>query len=197
MDEQAIKDLMQRLNNVLRPGTIAEADHLLGRAKIRLGPQLKTTWLQCFEACAGNPRTSTPLKIGEQVMVLSPGGELSSGFALRGLSSAANPRPSDSETLHLCKYDDGLELSYDTASNSLVISRPEKLNVLIKATKVEFETEKFEVRNKAGIALIKSIFELLKMIIDSTTVTMMGDNPLLPASVDGQAKAENIKSFGG
>jgi phage baseplate assembly protein V len=192
----AVQDLTRRMNNAHRPGSIVEIDNKRAMVKVNIAADHPTDWLPWFSLSAGNPRSWSPPKPGEHVMVISPGGELGCGYVLRGLYSGRNPAPSDSETLHLCKYDDGLELSYDTASNSLVISRPEKLNVLVKATKVEFETEKFEVKNKAGVKLVKTITDALKSIMKSKTATMMGPQPQQPAAQELPAMTKNLDSFG-
>ncbi len=197
MNDLAVQDLIRRVDNMLRPGAVSAVDYERDKVRVRLGPSLQTGWLMCFERSAGNPRTSVPVKLGEQVLVLAPGGELKAGYVLRGLNSAENPRPSKSGSMHLTTYDDGLEISYDTTSNSLLISRPEGLKLKVKATEVEFETDKFEVFNKARVGLIKTISDVLKLIFGSKTSTMMGPQPLLPASLEAPAKAQIIDSFGG
>jgi phage baseplate assembly protein V len=197
MNDLAVQDLIRRMDNILRPGTISAVDLERGRVRVRLGPNLETAWLGCLEQWAGNPRTWTPPKLKEQVLVLAAGGELKAGYVLRGLPSAEHPRPSKSPDMHITSFDDGLELSYDTVSNSLLISRPAGLKLIVKSTSVEFEADKFEVFNKARVGLIKTISEVLKLIFGSKTSTMMGPQPLLPASIEAPAKAQIIDSFGG
>ncbi len=197
MHELAIQDLIRRVDNILRPGTISAIDLERGLVRVRLSPTLESAWLGTFEKWAGDPRSWTPPKLGEQVLVLSPGGELKAGYALRGINSTKFPKPSKEGGKHITAFDDGLELSYDAASNSLLISRPEGLKIILKATSVEFETDKFEVFNKARVGLIKTISDALKLILGSKTSTMMGPQPLLPASLEAPAKAQIIDSFGG
>ncbi len=197
MNDLALQDLIRRVDNILRPGTISAIDLERGLVRVRLSPTLETAWLSSFERWAGDPRSWTPPKPGEQVLVLSPGGELKAGYVLRGINSAKFPKPSKESGVHVTEFDDGLELSYDSATNSLLISRPEGLKLMVKATSVEFETEKFEVFNKARVGLIKTISDVLKLIFGSKTSTMMGQQPLLPASLEAPAKAKIIDSFGG
>ena len=54
-----------------------------------------------------------------------------------------------------------------------------------------------QVFNKARVGLIKTISDALKLIFGSKTSTMMGPQPLLPASIEAPAKAQIIDSFGG
>jgi phage baseplate assembly protein V len=197
MHDPAIQDLIRRVDNILRPGTISAIDLERGLVRVRLSPTLETAWLGSFEKWAGDPRSWTPPKTGEQVLVLSPGGELKAGYVLRGINSREMPKPSRKSGMHVTTFDDGLELSYDGASNSLLISKPTGLKLILKATSVEFETEKFEVFNKARVGLIRTISDVLKLIFGSKTSTMMGPQPLLPASLEAPAKAQIIDSFGG
>jgi phage baseplate assembly protein V len=197
MNDLALQDLIRRVDNILRPGAISAIDLERELVRVRLAPTLETAWLSFFEKWAGDPRSWTPPKAGEQVLVLSPGGELKAGYVLRGLNSRDFPRPSRESGKHLTSFDDGLELSYDGATNSLLISRPAGLKLIVKATAVEFETDKFEVFNKARVGLIKTISDVLKLIFGSKTSTMMGPQPLLPASLEAPAKAQIIDSFGG
>lgn len=194
MLEIAVGDIMRRLENLLRPGTIAEVDHDKAKVKVRLSSEHTTGWLSYFARRAGNTITWDPPEPGEQVLVLSPGGELATGFVLAGIYSGSKPAPSKSADLHLVKYSDGLECSYDTGTNTLVIKRDKDLNVKVKAERIDFDTKKASIRNQKGelITLISSGFKSVK---DSQTATMMGPQKLLPAATDLITITQNLDSF--
>lgn len=105
-------DLLRRLENVLRPGTIAAVDHAAARVRVASG-DLLTGWLAWIESRAGNVRTWCPPSVGEQCLVLAPGGDLAAGWVLVGSASEAHPAPSASASLHRTQYPDGSTVDYD------------------------------------------------------------------------------------
>lgn len=113
-------DLLRRLENVLRPGTIAAVDHAAARVRVHSG-ELHTGWLPWLESRAGNVRTWCPPSVGEQCLVLSPGGDMAAGWVVVGSASEAHPSPSDSASLHRTRYPDGTLIDYDHADHTLTI----------------------------------------------------------------------------
>jgi phage baseplate assembly protein V len=196
-NELAVQDLSRRMENLLRPGKILAVDHDRARARASLGENLFTTWLPYFARRAGNTIDWDPPEVGEQCLVLAPGGELSGGFVLTGLYSSAHPAPAKEKNLTLRKYPDGLELSYDHASHALTIARPDDLSVIVKGSRMEFWTDKFEIFSRAKVGLMKTISDALKSISKSRTSTMMGPQPLLPSATELPELIEKIDFFGG
>jgi phage baseplate assembly protein gpV len=129
-------------------------------------------------------------------MVLSPGGELGAGYVDRSIHSSARPQPGEKSGMILRKYPDGLQCSYDTESHSLTLTRPEELNVVVKGTYIEFQTEKAAIKNKAGTSLFGEIARAFRSIFKSKTATMMGPQALLPAATELPQLLKNIDSFG-
>ncbi|MDQ3231053.1 MAG: phage baseplate assembly protein V, partial [Pseudobdellovibrionaceae bacterium] len=154
----AIQDLQRRMNNILRPGHVIATDPANARVKVRLaegdeGGGIKpfdTGWLRVLVERAGDTVDWDFPEISEQVMVLSPGGELAGGYVGHAIYSGKNPAPAKNAKLRLRKYSDGLECSYDQESHSLTISRPDGLKLIFQATALEFNTEKASIKNKAG-----------------------------------------------
>ncbi len=196
-NEGAVQDLMRRMNNLLRPGVISAVNHDAAKVRVKLGEKLFTAWLPYFARRAGNTIDWDPPEEGEQCMVLAPGGELGGGFVLTGLYSNAHPPPSKRGDLRIRKFSDGLELSYDEASHSLTITRPDELSVIVKGSRMEFSAEKFEVFGRDGAGLMKTISDALKSIAESKTSTMMGPQPLLPAATELPTLIQTIDFFGG
>lgn len=91
----AITELDRRLANMIRVGTIKEVDLDAGLAGVQLGDpddddgDFETDFLPWLVARAGQKRKKwTAPEVGEQVLVLSPSGELSQGFILGGIFQA-------------------------------------------------------------------------------------------------------------
>ena len=114
-------DLLRRLENAVRPGTVAAVDHATARVRVQSG-ELLTQWLPWLEQRAGNVRTWCPPSVGEQCLVLSPGGDLAAGWVLVGSASASHPAPSASDTLHRTQYPDGTLVDYDHAAHTLTVT---------------------------------------------------------------------------
>lgn len=125
-------ELLRRLENLLRPGTIHAVNHGSTLVRVASG-DLITNWLPWFERRAGNVRTWCPPSVGEQCLVLSPGGDLASGMVLVGLNSEAHPAPSDSPSMHRTEYPDGAVIDYDHAAHSLTATLPEGGTVTVIA----------------------------------------------------------------
>lgn len=122
-EEASLSDLIRRIESLLRAGTIAAVDHAIARCRVSSGG-LTTDWLQCFTSRAGNIRTWSPPSIGEQCLVLSPGGDTAAGFVLVGLYSTANPAPEATGDAQSTTYPDGAVIRYDHAAHALSATLP-------------------------------------------------------------------------
>ena len=119
--ELTATELLRRLENTVRPGTVAAVDHAAARVRVASGALL-TGWLPWLESRAGNVRTWCPPSVGEQCVVLSPGGDMAAGWVLVGSASEAHPAPSASASLHRTQYPDGTLIDYDHAAHTLSIT---------------------------------------------------------------------------
>ncbi|MCM2567788.1 phage baseplate assembly protein V [Janthinobacterium kumbetense] len=117
-----LSDLSRLLQNLIRLGTIAEVNGT--KARVRLGPTLTTEWLKWATRRAGSTRTWSAPTVGEQVIVLSPGGDLTRGIILPALYSQAFDAPESSPTIHTTHYPDGAVVQYDHAAHALTANLP-------------------------------------------------------------------------
>lgn len=127
-----IADLRRRLDNMLRPGTIFAVDHVRGRCRVKTG-NLLTGDLRYFVGRAGAVRHHSAPTLGEQCIVISPSGELATGFVLVGLNSDEFPVPSDNPDLHCIEYADGTLLGYDMGNRELTIIMAAGGSVILQA----------------------------------------------------------------
>lgn len=85
-----IAELFRRVNNLMRIGKVVEVDYTSARARVQIGKNTTDflPWLV--------PSTATwfPLKSGEQVVVLSPNGDLGMAVILPALYQTEKPAPS-------------------------------------------------------------------------------------------------------
>ncbi|QKY07996.1 phage baseplate assembly protein V [Janthinobacterium lividum] len=117
-----LSDLFRLLQNLIRLGTIAEVKG--AKARVRLGPTLTTEWLNWATPRAGSTRTWSAPTVGEQVIVFSPGGDLTRGIILPALYSQAFDAPETSPTIHTTHYPDGAVVQYDHAAHALTATLP-------------------------------------------------------------------------
>ncbi|MBT0961665.1 phage baseplate assembly protein V [Denitromonas iodatirespirans] len=117
MDAHLI-ELARRLDNLIRLGTIHSVDLPNARARVTIGG-LTTAWLPWMAERAGTTRQWSAPTVGEQVMVLSPGGDFAAGVILMSAYSTASAAPSNSDTEHLTVYPDGARIAYDHATGAL------------------------------------------------------------------------------
>ena len=87
MIEFETTELNRRLANLIMLGKVVEADctQTTPKLKIKVG-ELQTAWLPMLTQRAGPDLSWWPLEVGEQVVVLSPSGELAQGIVLGALN---------------------------------------------------------------------------------------------------------------
>lgn len=124
--EQAFEtaEILRRLANVVRLGTIHDTDGAAARARVRYdtdarGAPLLTDWLPWLTTRAGRDRTWWAPEPGEQVVVLAPGGELPEAVILPALYRDAHPAPAAEASKHVVLYGDRARIAYDRAAHHL------------------------------------------------------------------------------
>ncbi len=108
-----LNDLARRMANLIRVGTVAEIDYENARAKVKIG-DLETAFLPWITEEAGENVNWKAVQIGEQVVVLSPNGELDAGIILKSLYQSSATAPSNFENIQKKVFKDGSVVEYDT-----------------------------------------------------------------------------------
>ena len=112
MDSRDSNELVRRLENVLRLGTIDQVDVAGALVRVRCGG-LRSTWVRWFTRRAGDVREWCPPSIGEQCLLVSPGGDLANGMALVGAFSDGHPPHDNRAHIDSTLYPDGTLREYD------------------------------------------------------------------------------------
>lgn len=113
-----LSDLRRRFANLIRTGTIASVDYATARARVSIG-QLLTAPLPWIASRAGETKEWNAPTVGEQVIILSPCGDLAQGVIIPAIYSTANPANGDAATIHRTTYKDGTVVEYDAAAHKL------------------------------------------------------------------------------
>ncbi|WP_341813310.1 phage baseplate assembly protein V [Wolbachia endosymbiont (group B) of Germaria angustata] len=142
----AISELNRKLANVIRIGIVKEIDYEKAKVRVKIG-ELLTDFLPWITSRAGEERSWLPPSINEQVVILSPLGELSLGVVLAGIYQQNYSAPENSEMINSLVFQDGTKLLYDKESKNLEISVVDKLN--FKVGKSEIEMTKSGIKLKA------------------------------------------------
>lgn len=98
------------------------------KARVAVGSMV-TDFLPVLQAFSNSFAVSfSPIRAGEQVLVLPVRGNLNSGVILRGLyQSAHKEEPTDKKVR--VSFEDGVSMSYDTASSTLEVKSPKSINI--------------------------------------------------------------------
>lgn len=116
--EWQVAELRRRLDNVARVGAVAEVDLAAARVRVRYaedggGEPALTGWLPWLASRAGGDSGWWPPEVGEQALLVAPGGELPNAVALAGLYSDARPAPSGEAAKSMAVHADGASVEYD------------------------------------------------------------------------------------
>ena len=98
------------------------------KARVAVGSMV-TDFLPVLQAFSNSFAVSfSPIRAGEQVLVLPVRGNLNSGVILRGLyQSAHKEEPTDKKVR--VSFEDGIKMSYDSSSSTLEIAAPKQINI--------------------------------------------------------------------
>lgn len=98
------------------------------KARVAVGSMV-TDFLPVFQSFSNSFAVSfSPIRVGEQVLVLPVRGNLNSGVILRGLyQSAHKEEPTDKKVR--VSFEDDVSMSYDTAGSTLEIKSPKSINI--------------------------------------------------------------------
>ncbi|WP_110710530.1 phage baseplate assembly protein V [Salinicola sp. CR57] len=116
-------ELARLLQNLIRVGVVAQVDHAAARIRVRSG-DLLTDWIPWLVGRAGQTRTWNPPTTGEQVVLVSPGGELRAAIALPAVYANANPAPVNAPNLTHWLMPDGAVIEYDHDASHLQATLP-------------------------------------------------------------------------
>lgn len=116
------------------------------RAKVAIGSMV-TDFLPVFQAHANSYAVSfSPIRVGEQVLVLPVHDELNSGVVFRGLYQSSYKTDATDKKIHI-SFEDGIKMSYDSSSSCLEISSPKLINITCYNANVKAKNVMVEASN--------------------------------------------------
>lgn len=144
-------EMDRRLANLIRLGTVEQANYETQRIRVRSGDQL-THWIPWLTRRAGQDRDWWAPDMGEQVLVLSPSGDPGQAVAVGAIYQDACPAPADSPDIRRTLYEDGSEVTHNRATHHMEIRCVGTLAVqaigpitVVSAEKVTVQAPKIEL----------------------------------------------------
>lgn len=120
--ELALPDMERRVANTIRVGKVSAVDLAAARVRITSG-NITTGWLPWSTGRASTKkRRWDPPAVGEQVVLLSPGGDLRQAVVLTGVFQSSAAAPASSGDKDTTVYGDGTVVEYDQSSHTLVVN---------------------------------------------------------------------------
>lgn len=134
-------EFSRQLANLLRVGTVTELDPATARVRVSTSG-LTTDWLPWAASRAGNTRQWSPPRVGEQVILASPYGDLGQAVVMGSIYSDDKPPPASSQDQETVVYPDGSTVDYNSATNTLTVTVAGAGNVVVncKVATVNAET---------------------------------------------------------
>ncbi|WP_333024045.1 phage baseplate assembly protein V [Wolbachia endosymbiont of Pentidionis agamae] len=141
----AISELQRKLANIIRIGIIKEVDYEKARVKVKIG-EILTSWLPWITSRAGKDRNWSPPDIDEQVIVLSPLGELSLGVVLYGIYQQKYPALERGKEVSSFMFQDGTKLSYDKETHHLEFVVVDKITLRVGESEIEMTKNSIKLK---------------------------------------------------
>lgn len=139
-----LTEIMRLITNLIRTGTVSEVDPVSWLCRVKTG-DLETNWINWLTLRAGKTRTWWQPSVGEQVVLLSLGGNLETAFALPAIYSDAFPPPGDSADGTTTVFSDGGWFEYEPDSGQLLIKNIRSVRIEA-ADGIQLITDQFGVQ---------------------------------------------------
>ncbi|MDF1583894.1 MAG: phage baseplate assembly protein V [Methyloprofundus sp.] len=118
-----LTELDRKLSHLINIGVIAEVNAGDKTIRVQVGENL--TGLLPWPCEMGrNFIRWRPLRVGQQVVIACPSGDMAQAVIIGMLYSDALDSPSSDENIDLIAFSDGAQLSYDVASHALKATLP-------------------------------------------------------------------------
>ncbi|NBC35539.1 phage baseplate assembly protein V [Novosphingobium sp. FSY-8] len=131
-------------STLIRLGVVTQVTMNPPRCRVRFGDpdaddgDVETPPIRWLAMRAGKTRKWSPPDEGEEVVLLTPDGQIGNAVALLGLNNDNAPPPG-STTGDLTEYEDGARISYDPATHALNAELPDGATALIRAATITLD----------------------------------------------------------
>lgn len=148
-DGYALSDLAKRLSNVIRIGTIFEINVQTAKARVKIG-ELETDFLPWANSNSGSNNSWNPPEIDEQVIILSPSGDLSQAVILPSIYK--NNASNSDQNIKSITYQDGSKISFNVSSGTLDLDLKGDLAIKVVGN-ANIEGDNISIKGSSNITL--------------------------------------------
>lgn len=102
-----VEDIERRMRGAFRQGVVTEVDPKMGRVRLKLGESDQGDYLSAsipYVQTAGALKVHNPPSVGQQMMAMSPGGDLRQAVAMPLGFSEGNASPSGAGDQHVMTF---------------------------------------------------------------------------------------------
>jgi phage baseplate assembly protein V len=149
MESFSLSEVDRKLANLIRLGTVKEADYRKARVRIQMG-KLLTDWLPWVTSRAGQDSSWSAPSVGEQVVLLSPCGDMGQGVVLPAIYQQKHPAPSAQETEATVLFQDGSQLTYDKKTHHFTVMLISEGTLTLKVGNSSLEMNQKGIKLKAN-----------------------------------------------
>ena len=188
----SLVELKRRLENIVQIGQVSATKNQDGKALARVvvhdvGEDKRVTdFLPVLSLANSFFRVFFPIRVGEQVLVISLFGDANKGFILRSIFNKSCKEPDGaSENKAIVEFEDGAIFSYDTKCSTLEVLNPKIINVKVgEVVNVEVgKTVVINVGQSAKIVAPTVDIESTTTTIKSTKINLLGQT-LIDGTLD-------------
>jgi phage baseplate assembly protein V len=197
-------ELKRQINNLVSFGTISQTKSADGKslARVKLGDR-ESDFLPSLSLVNSFFKVYSPMRVGEQVVVVSPFGEASGGFILRSIFNRSFKEPSwADDTTAGVEFEDGTTITYNTSSKELKIDAVDKITIICESASVTADdvtisantVDIIAITSNTGDVNINGKLTVTDAIVASGGIAVSGGSG---ASFDGDISSSGSLDVGG
>lgn len=194
-----LNELKRRLENIVQVGTVSETKTKDGKALARVildddgETKRVSAFLPVVSLANSFVKVWFPIRVNEQVLVISPFGNANSGFIIRSIFNRGCKEPDGSnEHTAIIEFEDGTVISYDSKASNLKINAVKSINIFCVDVNIEASNSAYV---KAPVTTIESETLVKGSLTVEKLFTALGGMKVNPSAA-GDIEAEfncNIK----
>lgn len=195
-----MSDSERLIQNLIQFGTITETKIAAGKmlARVKVDDDRTTDFFPVLSKNNSFTKKASPIRVGEQVVVLSPGGVGNVGVILGSIYNTSNKEPEGlNDKREVVTYEDGTTIFYDSESKTLDINAVGLINIVCKEAKVKADTVYIEsTSTHKGDVTIDGKLVVKNKITGQNGIAISGGSSSGGATFDCNISAKNIASDG-
>lgn len=193
-------ELERLIANLVQFGTVTDTKIVDGKmlARVKVDDDRVTDFFPMLSKNNSFTKKASPIRVGEQVVVLCPGGIGNVGVILGSIYNSKNKEPEGlSENREVTTFSDGTTIYYDTESKTFSFNCVREINIVCQVANVKADTTYIESTSlHKGDVTIDGKLIVKDLISGQNGITISGGATTGGASFDCDISAKNITSNG-